>query len=87
MHQIPIDDKMRTEFLALTREGVAEICDKEGTVIGKFVRSPDVPALPLSVLLGDDWPSDEELERRSRESRSFTPEQVMDRLRSLDNAS
>jgi hypothetical protein len=31
----------------------------------------------------DDWPSDEELDRRVRESPRYSTEQVMERLRTL----
>ena len=75
MKTIVVTEALRDQMLAAGKEALIQ--DPSGRVIGRFVAetSNDPEA--------DDWPSDEELDRRTRESRRFTPEQVMERLRSL----
>jgi hypothetical protein len=52
--------------------------DSSGRVIGRFVAVP----LPEEYL-DEEFPSDEELDRRLRESPRYTTDQVLERLRSL----
>ena len=53
-----------------------EFRDRSGRLLGQ---------IPIYYLTPDEseFPSDEELERSMREGRSFTPEEVMERLRSI----
>src|SRR5689334_9947035 len=97
MSAIVVDAAMRDKLLAAGK--VAEIRDESGQVIGQFVvtlpllgevrdgtgrlvtRFP--AASPTVRVMEGEFPSDEEIARRLREEKSYTPEQVMERLRSL----
>ena len=83
MSTIVIDAAMRERFLAAG--GVAEVRDESGELVGKFYRSGP-PAPPAGYVIEGEWPSDEEIDRRLREERSYTPEEVMERLRGLRDA-
>ena len=60
-------------------KGVLEIREPDGTLLGQFVPAPP----PEVRVLLDPLPSREELARRVRESKSYTPEQVLERLQQL----
>lgn len=74
MPTIIVDDAVRDQLLAATE--AVEIRDRQGRLLGQ---------LPVEFLPPDEaeFPSDEELERSMREGRGFTPEEVVDRLRSI----
>jgi hypothetical protein len=63
-------------MLAAGREAVIQ--DTTGKVIGRFLA-----AVNGEHSVEDEFPTDEELDRRARESPRYTTEQVMERLRSL----
>jgi hypothetical protein len=66
-------DKLRTA------NDVSEIRDESGKLLGRFVPAP---ASIIYVVEGE-IPSDEELDRQMREGKRHTPEEVLQRLRSL----
>jgi len=76
MQTIIVDCTVRDQMLAAGKEAVIQ--DTTGKVIGRFVA-----AISGDSLVDEPFPSDEELDRRTRESPRYTAEQVMDRLRSL----
>lgn len=77
---------------AATRElllsgGKVEVRDESGALVCRVTRAKDAwPAPPPGYVMDGEWPSDEEIERRMREGKRYTIEQVLERLRSLDNA-
>jgi len=77
MSTIVVDAAMRAKLLAAG--DLAEIRDESGQVIGRFLAAPP----PVIYVMEGELPSDEEIDRRLREDRSFTTEEVMERLRSL----
>jgi hypothetical protein len=77
MSTIVVDQAMRAKLLAAG--DLAQIRDEHGQVIGRFLATPP----PVVYVMEGELPSDEEIDRRLREGRSFTPEEVMERLRSL----
>jgi len=77
MQKIVVDAALRDQLLAV--RDVAELQDGSGRVIGRFVAAPST----AGQFADDDFPSDEELDRRMREGRSFSADEVMERLRSL----
>lgn len=77
MSTIVVDKAMRAKLLAAG--DLAEIRDESGQVIGRFLAAPP----PVVYVMEGELPSDEEIDRRLREDRSFTTEEVMQRLRSL----
>jgi hypothetical protein len=77
MQKIVVDAALCEQLLAIG--DVAEFQDESGRVIGRFVAAP----LPVDYIGDEELPSDEELDRRMRESPRFTTEQVVERLRSL----
>lgn len=74
MPTIIVDDAIRDQLLAA--KDTVEFRDRQGRLLAQ---------IPLHCLPPDEseFPSEEELERIMREGRSFTPEEVMQRLRSL----
>ena len=76
MKSIVVDGPLRDELLAAGE--VAELKDSSGRVLGRFVAVP-----PTVYVVEGDLPSEEELDRRLRESRRFTTDQVIEHLRSL----
>ena len=58
---------------------VAEVRNEAGEVLKRYPEPNGI-----TIVVEGDWPTDEEeIERRLREGRSFTPEQVMQRLRNI----
>jgi hypothetical protein len=75
MKTIVVNEVIRDQLLAAGKEALIQ--DPTGRIIGRFLaETSDAPD-------DIDWPSDEELDRRLRESPRFSPAQVMERLRSL----
>jgi hypothetical protein len=97
MSAIVVDAALKAKLLAAGK--VVEIRDEGGHVLGQFVTTAPLlgevrdetgklvvrfPAPePTVVELEGGFPSDEEIKRILREDKSYTPEQVMERLRSL----
>ncbi len=78
MVTIVVDAAIRDKLLAAADSEV-ELRDESGRVIGKY--------LPTKIEYPDLDVSNEELDRRMRESPRHTAEQVMERLRRLRDAS
>jgi hypothetical protein len=94
---IVVDDALKAKLLGAGK--VVEIHDEAGHVLGQFVTTAPLlgevrdgagklvvrfPAPePTVVVMQGEYPSEEELDRRLREDKSYTAEQVMERLRSL----
>ena len=76
MSTIVVDTGLRNKLLAAG--ATAEIRDESGSLIGRFVADPRA----LYEIEGPEV-SDEELDRREREDREYTPDEVMQRLREL----
>jgi hypothetical protein len=76
MKTIVVDASLRDQLLAAGE--VAELKDASGRVLGRFVAVP-----PAVYVVEGELPSEEELDRRTRESRRFTTDQVIERLRTL----
>jgi hypothetical protein len=77
MTTIVVDAAIRDQLIS-ARDGV-EFRDPEGRLIGQF----SLVQKKSSMFADIEFPSEEELDRRMRDGRRFTPEQVMERLRSL----
>lgn len=77
MSTIVVDAAMRAKLLAAG--DLAEIRDEHGQVIGRFLAAPP----PVVYVMEGELPSDEEIDRRLREDRGFTTDEVMERLRTL----
>lgn len=77
MSTIVVDKAMRAKLLAAG--DLAEIRDESGQVIGRFLAAPP----PVVYVMEGELPSDEEIDRRLREGRGFSTEEVLERLRSL----
>jgi hypothetical protein len=79
MTRIVLDASVSNQLHALTQP--AELCDPTGKVLGRFV-----PAIDLS-----QWEpvspdvSEEELDRREQSTEWYTTEQVLARLKSLED--
>jgi hypothetical protein len=78
MTAIVVDAAFRAKLLAAG--GEAEIRDEDGNLIGRFVGASNNGIEPIRDLVDI---SDEELDRREREERRFTADQVLDRIRGL----
>jgi hypothetical protein len=78
MSTVIVDRAMRDKLFAAT--GEVEIRDEAGELIGVLKKTPK-----FDPYANVDWPSDEEIERRLREGRSYTAEEVMDHLRKLED--
>lgn len=96
MSAIVVNAELPDKLLAAGQ--VVEIRDEAGQLLGQFTAAPMLgeirdetgqvilrfpAAEPTVYVMEGDWPSDEEIERRVREDPRYTPEQVMERLRSL----
>lgn len=97
MQAIVVDEALKAKLLSLGK--VVEIHDEAGYVLGQFVMTAPLlgevrdetgklvvrfPASEPTVhVISGEFPSEEEIERILREDKSYTPEQVMERLRSL----
>ncbi len=80
MNAVVIDGPTRDKLLAAGSE--VELRDESGEVIGKFVKLTRIG----KYVIEGEWPSDEELDRRMREGRTFTAAEVEERLRKLKEA-
>ena len=80
MNAVVVDAPTRERVLAAGSE--VEVRDETGTVIGRFTKYTRI----AGQLVVDDIPSDEELDRRVREGKRYTGEQVLERLRKLKEA-
>ncbi|MBY0513721.1 MAG: hypothetical protein K2P78_07390 [Gemmataceae bacterium] len=80
MNTVVIDGPTRDKLLAAG--GKVELRDEAGEVIGRFVKYTRIG----KYVVEGDWPSDEEIDRRLREGRTFTAAEVEDRLRKLKEA-
>jgi hypothetical protein len=78
MSQITVDAALRDKLLDTFSE--AELRDDQGRLLGKFVPTPD-PS--FFVIPGLDLPPEEVRRRLSPDAKTYTPEEVMARLRSL----
>ena len=80
MSQITLDSNLSARLQNL--RDVVEVCDPAGNVLGCFVPSPDLaswePAVPEA--------TEEELQQREQSSEWFTTEQVLERLKQLENS-
>lgn len=79
MSTVTIDGATLEKLRAAGGETV-EMVDEAGNVVGRFVKHTRI----TTELLGDDWPSDEELDRRTREGKRVPAGQVEARLRNLE---
>jgi hypothetical protein len=77
MTTITVDAAVRDQLIVA--RDIVEFRDPEGRLIGQFSAVPKKSSLFADI----EFPSEEELDRRTREGRRFTPEQVLERLRSL----
>lgn len=80
MNTVVVDTPTRDRLLGAG--GQVEIRDESGELIGKFVRFTRMG----KYLVEGEWPSDEEIDRRLRESKRVTAAQVEERLRKLKEA-
>lgn len=74
MSVVVVDEATKAKLLAAGPG--AEIRDEAGNLIGRFGERE-------VFVMDTPWPSEEEIQRRLRDERSYTPEQVTDRLREL----
>jgi hypothetical protein len=81
MSTVVIDAATRDKILAAG--GVVEFRDEAGNLIGRFARTDGPPIPPAGYEIVGDWPSDEEIDRRERESKMYTAAEVEERLRQL----
>ncbi|OWK38159.1 hypothetical protein [Fimbriiglobus ruber] len=77
MSTVIIDGATRDKLLAAS--GEIELRDETGTPIGKFVKYTKIG----KYIVEGEWPSDEELDRRTREGKRYSADQVEERLRKL----
>ncbi|MBX9578913.1 MAG: hypothetical protein K2X87_01275 [Gemmataceae bacterium] len=77
MSKIVIDGPTLEKFLAAG--GTVEVIEPSGKPVGKFTVYPR-----FGNYVADDWPSDEELDRRSREGKGVPAAEVEERLRKLE---
>lgn len=80
MSAVTIDAQTREKLLAAG--GNVELRDDSGELIGRFVKYTRVG----KYIIEGEMPSDEELDRRSNEGRTFTAAEVEERLRKLREA-
>jgi hypothetical protein len=80
MSVVVIDAATREKFLAANGEMV-EVRDEAGEVIGRFIRQQSQREEDYEIL--GEPASEEEIERRRRESPRYTAAQVEERLRRL----
>lgn len=81
MSTVVIDAALGAKLLAAG--SVVEFRDESGKLIGRFARTDGPPTPPPGYEIIGDWPSDEEIERRLREDKRYTTDEVMERLRQL----
>lgn len=74
MNTIVIGSELREKLLAA--DGIAELRDEAGNIIGHYVPSGP-PAPPPGYVIEGEWPSDEELDRREREGKFVSSAQVV----------
>ena len=74
MSTVVIDAATRDKILAAGN--VVEFRDEAGNLIGRFSRADGPPTPPPGYVIEGDWPSDEEIERRLRESNRYTAAEV-----------
>ena len=77
---VVVDGPTRDKLLA--GGGVVEIRDEAGEVLGRFTKFTRVG----EHLVEGEWPSDEELDRHTREGKRYTAAQVEERLRKIQEA-
>lgn len=63
-----------------------EVRDSTGKLVGRFVPPPDAPPAPNGYVLDDEWPSDEEIDRRVREDKTYSAAEVQAFLMGLKRA-
>ena len=80
MSTIMVDAATLDKLLAAGE--VIEFRDGSRAAVVRVTKAPDVQRL-IERVGPENWPSDEELDRIEREEPSYTPEQVMERLRGL----
>ena len=83
MNEIVVDAAVWARLLA----GGAIRVRSEGQV-QSLIMQPDGfehPALPPDYVLDEPWPSDEELDRRVREEKSYTTEEVLAKMKEWRN--
>lgn len=80
MNAVVVDALTRDRLLGAGEQ--VEVRDESGALIGKFIKITQVG----QHLIEGEWPSDEELDRRTREGKRFTAAQVEERLRKLKEA-
>ena len=79
MSTVTIDGPTRDRLLAAG--GTVELVDEAGNPVGKavvYIRSGNY--------FVDDWPSDEEIDRRLREGKRYSVAEVNERIRQLREA-
>lgn len=81
MSVIVIDAATRDKFLAAADGETVEVRDETGEVVGRFIRQQSQNPDDYEFL--DEPASEEEIERRRRESPRYTAAQVEERLRRL----
>jgi hypothetical protein len=74
MNTVVIDAATRDKLLAAG--GVVEFRDEAGNLIARFTRIDGPPTPPTGYEIVGDWPSDEEIDRRLRESKRYTAAEV-----------
>lgn len=77
MSKLVIDGPMLEQFLAAA--GTVEVTDPAGKPVGKFTQYPR-----FGDFVDTDYPSDEELDRRTREGKWTPAAEVEARLRKLE---
>ncbi|MBX9626908.1 MAG: hypothetical protein K2X82_24115 [Gemmataceae bacterium] len=77
MSKLVIDGPTLEQFLAAG--GTVEVVDPSGKPVGKFTQYPRSGNYYV-----DDWPSDEEIDRRMREGKWVPAAEVEERLRKLE---
>ena len=80
MSKVVIDGPTRDKLLAAG--GAIELVDEAGNPVGRFVKYTRVE----KHVLGPDWPSDEEIDRRLREDKRYTVAEVNERIHKLGEA-
>jgi len=63
-----------------------ELRSASGGLLAKYVRIDGPPTLPPGYYLDEEWPSREELQRRVREDRRYSAEEVKAMLKQLRSA-
>ena len=80
MNTVVVDAPTRDRLLGAG--GEVEVRDEAGAVIGRFTKYTRI----AGHLVVDDIPPDEELDRRAREGKRYSGEEVLERLRKLKEA-